>query len=803
VTKKSFVYIFSRSPKVFRTRDVSITLDHTTRGHDPSFWRSQGSSSKLVVVLHKAPSLVTFENHISSFAQLRVSRSNELTFLFTMPHRSVLSVLLLALLSLSVEGASIALGDSHSCALQTGGEIKCWGSNNHGQLGDGTTDGSTNPVEVSGITTATSLAVGPAYFFSCALLKDGKVMCWGYNNVGQLGDSTTNDRYTAVEVVGITRATSIALGSSNACALLQDGKIKCWGENGNGQLGDTTTTSYRSTPAEVDGIMTAISVALGTSQACALLANSTVICWGYNYGTSPEEVFGITTATSIALGEGHFCAVLTDGTMKCWGENSRGQLGDGTTTHRSTLVEVDGIKTAISVALGYRHSCAILTDGKVSCWGENEYGQLGDGTTTDRYTAVNVSNISTATSIAMGGWHSCALLTDGKMTCWGIGGEGRLGDGTHNTRYTPVEVIGLLVPPPSNTMNVIALGGDHSCALLMGGTVKCWGSNDNGQLGDGTTTPSVTPVDVSGITTATSIALGYYSHSCAVLTGGKVKCWGYNANGQLGDGTTTSRTTPVEVSGIKTATSIALGSEHSCAILEGGNVMCWGNGENGELGNDNHDESYIPVEVSRITNATSISLGGSHSCALLTGGKIKCWGSNLQGELGSKRINEAGDAIENFDAPIEVSNITMATSISLGGSHSCALLTDATVVCWGYNGNGQLGDGTTDDRFTPVGVSGITNATSISLGGSHSCALLTDATVVCWGYNGNGQLGDGTTDDIWTPVKVDGITTATSISLGGHSCAVLTDSTVLCWGENNSTSFAESRVARPVSLWRV
>ena len=193
----------------------------------------------------------------------------------------------------------------------------------------------------------------------------------------------------------------------------------------------------------------------------------------------------------------------------------------------------------------------------------------------------------------------------------------------------------------------------------------------------------------------TEIALGG-SLSCALLTGGAIKCWGDNSAGQLGDGTTTSRTTPVEVSGIKTATSIALGSEHSCAILEGGNVMCWGNGENGELGNDNHDESYIPVEVSRITNATSISLGGSHSCALLT---------------------------------------------------------DATVVCWGYNGNGQLGDGTTDDIWTPVKVDGITTATSISLGG-HSCAVLTDSTVLCWGKNNFGQLGDRTIIDRYNPVEV-------------------------------------------------
>jgi len=380
-----------------------------------------------------------------------------------------------------------------------------------------------------------------------------------------------------------------------------------------------------------------------------------------------------TYTQSIALGHRHSCALLDtsallSGAVKCWGSNLYGQLGDGTTTNRATLVDVSGITTAKRIALGGSHSCAVLTNGKVKCWGFNTIGQLGDGTTTDRTTPVEVSGITTAASIALGGYHSCALLTDWTVKCWGSNGNGELGDGTAADslnnwpeRFTPYDVSGI------TTAQSIALGRTHSCALLLGGTVKCWGSNSYGQLGDGTTTRvgsgRSSPVEVSGITTATSIALGG-SHSCAVLTDSTVKCWGYNYNGQLGDGTTTDRTTPVEVSGITTAANAAVFANRAAA---------------------------------------SISLGNSHSCALLTGGAVKCWGSNNQGQLGDGTTTQRTTPVEVLVITDRyVLSTTSATSIALGSDHSCALIADLTTKCWGLNDYGQLGDGTTARRTTPV-----------------------------------------------------------------------------------------------------
>jgi alpha-tubulin suppressor-like RCC1 family protein len=338
-----------------------------------------------------------------------------------------------------------------------------------------------------------------------------------------------------------------------------------------------------------------------------------------------------------------------------------------------------------------------------------------------------------------GTFHTCAVQMDGKVMCWGYNTEGQLGDGTTTTRSTPVEVLGI------TTARSVATGGYESCAVLSDGKVKCWGDNQYGGLGDGTTTDRATPVEVSGITTATEIAVSY-DHSCALLSDGKVKCWGLNDDGQLGDGTTTDSNTPVDVSGITTATSIAVGGDHSCALLSDKTIKCWGSGS--DVADGTLDDRSTPVIISGITTATSIATNFQHSCAVLTDGTIECWGFNAQGQLGD------GTTTSSFASTVTVSGITTATSIDTGSSHSCAVLTDGKVKCWGENDSGQLGDGTTTDRTTPVEVSGITTATSVVLGDDHSCAVLTDGTAKCWGDNSAGELGDGTTTDRTTPVEV-------------------------------------------------
>jgi alpha-tubulin suppressor-like RCC1 family protein len=284
--------------------------------------------------------------------------------------------------------------------------------------------------------------------------------------------------------------------------------------------------------------------------------------------------------TAVAAGAFHTCALTRAGGMKCWGENRSGQLGDGTTIDRLTPVDVPGLSGVTAIAAGF-HTCALLVTGGVNCWGDNFGGQLGDGTTTTRSTPVDVVGLSTGvTAIAITGVHTCALTTGGGVKCWGAAGFGALGDGTTTNRSTPVDVVGL-----SSGVAAVGAGDFHSCALMVSGRVKCWGDNAFGELGDGTTANRLMPVDVAGLGgRAKAIAVGS-GHTCALTTAGGVRCWGYNGAGELGDGGTGHRPTPVDIPGLSGGvTAIAAGGVHNCALTRTGGVKCWGDNNASQLG---------------------------------------------------------------------------------------------------------------------------------------------------------------------------------------------------------------------------
>jgi alpha-tubulin suppressor-like RCC1 family protein len=298
------------------------------------------------------------------------------------------------------------------------------------------------------------------------------------------------------------------------------------------------------------------------------------------------------------------------------------------------------------------------------------------------------------------------------------------------------------------------VGNRFTCAVLSTGAAKCWGGNGSGQLGDGTITDRTTPIDVSGLSSGVSAISVGNRFTCAVLSTGAAKCWGGNGSGQLGDGTITDRTTPVAVSGLSSGVSaIATGSNHTCALLNTGAVKCWGQNSNGVLGDGTTTWSNFPVNVSGLSSGVSaISAGGQHTCALLSTGGVKCWGTNSSGQIGDGTIT-------NSSTPVNVSGLSSGvTAISTGFSSSCALLSTGAVKCWGGNGSGQLGDGTTTDRSTPIDVSGLSSGVrAISAGYGNTCALLGGGVVKCWGSNYIGQLGDGTTTQRLTPTAVVGL----------------------------------------------
>jgi alpha-tubulin suppressor-like RCC1 family protein len=339
----------------------------------------------------------------------------------------------------------------------------------------------------------------------------------------------------------------------------------------------------------------------------------------------------------------------------------------------------------------------------------------------------------------------------------------------------PSSVSVAMTPESTTGAFSVAVGRNWACALEKGGAVECWGDNSSGQLGDGqladgTTVSSLTPVEVPGVIGATQIAVGY-DHTCALLTGGVVDCWGGNTFGQLGDGTTSNSSVPLRVRGIQGATSLATGSGYTCVVVAGGAIDCWGGNYKFALGYPTEGVIPTPVPSSITAGATQVVAGVRNTCALV-GGQVQCWGDNFNDALG---VDYATLHVAQY--PIVVPGITAATSLSSTGNSVCALLSDGTVTCWGATPAGiQL----------PTVVLGINTATQISTSGTDTCAVLVQVTVECWGDNSLGQLGNGTTIDSSTPQSPLLSGTVTNVSAGGRSTCAIVDTFVECWGDNSS-----------------
>ena len=670
------------------------------------------------------------------------------------------------------DGATmVAAGFNFTCALMNDGGIKCWGGNTRGELGNGTTTSTPHPVDVVGIDSAVDIAAGTSE--TCAVLDNGTVKCWGESSAGQ--------NLTPTAVAGITDAIRVTMGGSHRCVLRSGGAISCWGRNVDGELGNGTWLDSTA-PVTVAGITNAVSVAAGYQNSCAVLADGTLNCWGrrldqlFVNSNTPYVVSGVTGAVSVGAGVDVACVRINDGTVRCLGHNGNGQLGDGTLggPPSPTPVTVVGVSNAIGQTTGIYHSCAIVSGGTVQCWGSNTLGQLGDGTYTYSGSAVTASELSSVVQVATGRFHTCGVLADGGVRCWGSNSMGQLGTANIDPAPAPITVL-----PADPTPPVLTLPADITVAAT--------------SVAGAPVTFTATAMDeVSGVRPVTCTPS---SGSVFAIGGHWVACTTTNAHGFQVTERFTVTVTPFVPPVDTTPPVLSLPADITVvASSAAGAVVTF------------TATAFDAVSGTRPVTCTPAS-GTVFSVGATT---VNCSASD---EAGNNATGSFSVTVTPFVPPVDTetpvlslpADITVVASSAAGAVVTFAATAfDAVsgtraVTCTPTSGS-VFAVGSTDVECSATDEAGNTAvgnflvtvgaflpATGITAGLNHTCTIQGTGTVQCWGDNSYGQLGDGTTNDSITPVEVTGITNAVDISAGASdsTCAVLADGTSRCWGRND------------------
>lgn len=626
---------------------------------------------------------------------------------------------------------------------------------------------------------------------SCAVLVDGTVRCWH--------PSGWPDPSMAVK--GLTQVSTLAGSASHECALRIDGTVWCWGSsNQYWQLGGPSQNADTRVPQQVPGIANAVAVSVGGPRSCAVLVDGSVNCWGYWPAVSdgrlpPTTVGGLPPVAQMSLSESHACATSTDADVWCWGSNGAGQLGTGTTTDSAAPVQVTGLGAVRSVSVAPEVSCAVLTDDTLWCWGNNSWNQLGTGDNKSSLVPRRAVLVPPATSISVAQSHACALLADGRSLCWGDNLGSRLGGGKDKPVNKPVEVVGGFGAVQ------ISASAETTCARFADLTVKCWGMGYRRPRGGHEAWNA--PVRAA-IGATRDIAAGgsiFHGHSCTVIKG-RVWCWGANRGGQLGNGNHRGSATPVKVEGITNAKSVTSGAGHSCAVLRDGSMKCWGRNGQGQLGIGSRKWSLFGLAtaqpVPRLRDVLSASAGGAHTCALLKDGRVMCWGENYEGAIGQGKA-------KRVLAPRALPGVSTAVQVSSGDLFTVVRLANGDVMRVGYTFFKEVEPGLWRDIYTriPETVPGIHDAVDVSAG-MFACVRRSSGAVSSWGD----IVGDYANKELHTgrPVTIAGWKKARDVAVGmGFACAALRGGRVQCFGAGwrgqlgNGASVSSRLVRVPVN----
>lgn len=634
----------------------------------------------------------------------------------------------------------------------------------------GVTRSSTRIAVTGSAYTQTGLSPGATYHYRVAAVYPS-----GEGPLSPEVTATPSARAWAMATAG-----HLGVGWGKACAIAADGTLWCWGDNTAGSLGDGTYTD-RTRPIEI-GTGTWQSVALGYASTCAIDASGALWCFGANgWGqlgdgtttTKPAPVrVGIATWTSVSAGPAHTCGIQSDGSLWCWGSDEVGQLGDGTTSTQlvTSPTQVAPGRTFLAVSAGWAYTCAIRADHTLWCFGDNVLGELGDGSTTNASSPEQIGTASDWTAIAAGYQTTCGIHgAGGTVSCWGFDNGGQAGNGSPTPSLVkPHDLAGL------TGVTAVAVGDDQTCAIAQG-RLFCWGFNLAGTVGDGTSTMRASPVEVGPASDWTQVAADGRL-TCAGRAGGTLWCWGARGRGGLGDGTIDDALGPRSVATGAHFTHVTLQSADGCGIQTDGTLWCWGSANFGVTGFGGGTTSTdVPKRVGRATTWSDVALGceGATACGVRSGGELWCWGDNGDGEV--------GDGTTTLPpGPVKVGSDKSWSKVALGEQFSSAVKRDGSLWWWG-----KLPDGTT--QGTPVQVGTATDWTpALAAGIAYLCDIRTDGSLWCLGAASAGQLGSGGTSPSMVPVEVGTAKTWQAIAAGDlHACGLRTDGTLWCWGAND------------------
>jgi len=663
----------------------------------------------------------------------------------------------------------LTAGGRHACARYDTGMVACWGANDQGQLGDGSSEERTSATPVRAIRDARQVVAGLDH--TCVVRSTGDVLCWGNNATGQLGTG----RIGAFErqprpVASLVGAVALVAGNGHTCALLSDRNVSCWGDG-------------IASPTLMSLVRDVVEIGAGGNRVCARRSSGPVACWSVSANPTPRDVPGTDGAEQLFVGPTHNC-VLVNGRAQCWGSDADGQITGrgGPTIAQPRPIPLSAVK---ELALGEGHTCARTEQGQVQCWGLRDGGRLGDGRIEGgRSGPTAVAGLGDATTIVAGAAFTCASKRQGGVVCWGSNVGSALGSG----RPGPTDSGAFASPTGVTEAREVAAGDGFACALSQSGNVQCWGRNDDGQLGR-PAAPNGGPMPVPGLNGITALSAGE-KHVCAVSRNGGVVCWGGNTFSQAAV-TGTPRVPPTPYPGVNDAIDVAAGNAHTCVVRRNGLVSCWGSNEFGQLGAKPGAVIRGPSQVSAITDVTQLDAGGAHSCAVTNAGRIMCWGQNEHGQLGNGA--SALDLKTPRATPVAVHGMADAVQVVTAEAHSCARRRNGQVACWGENGLGQLGGNTSSNWTTRIPVKGIASATDLAAGRNHVCAQITGGQVQCWGDNSAGQLGSTAPELSRIPITVPELRDASgSIAAGfSHTCVVRTTGTLACWGSPDAGALGD------------